>query len=98
MSHELDDLLADLAASGPDRSLTGLDRRVLDGIVRSREEARANARLAPLRVASVGLAMAVGVTAGGIAAATTVTEPRQLSAFSAAAHLAPSTLLEGGAQ
>ncbi len=98
MSHELDNLLAGLAASGPDRSLTGLDARVLDGIAGGREAARANARLAPLRVASVGLAMAVGVTAGGIAAATTVTQPRQLSTFSAAAHLAPSTLLDGGAQ
>ena len=98
MSYELDNLLAGLAASGPDRSLTGLDGRVLDAIARRREETRANARLAPLRVASVGLAMAVGVTAGDIAAATTVTQPRQFSTFSAAAHLAPSTLLEGGAR
>ena len=96
MSHELDNLLAGLAVSGPDQLLTGLEARVLDSIARRREEARANARLAPLRVASVGMAMALGVTAGGMAAATTATQPRQLSTFSADAHLAPSTLLEGG--
>lgn len=94
MAHELDILLAGLAPSGPDRLLTGLEARVLDGIARRREEARANARLAPLRVASVGMAMALGVTAGGMAAATTMMQPRQLSTFSADAHLAPSTLLE----
>jgi hypothetical protein len=96
MSHELDNLLAGLAMSGPDRSLAGLEARVLNGIARRREAARANARLAPLRVASVGIAMALGVTAGGMAAATTVTQPRQVSTFSPGAHLAPSTLLEGG--
>ena len=96
MSHELDNLLAGLTASGPDRSLTGLEARVLQGIGRRREEERANAQLTPLRVASVGVAMVLGVTAGGMAAATTVTQPRQLSSFSADAHLAPSTLLEGG--
>jgi hypothetical protein len=96
MSNELDNLLAGLAVSGPDHLLGGLEARVLNSIARRREEERANARLAPLRVASVSMAMALGVTAGGMAAATTLTQPPQLSTFSADAHLAPSTLLEGG--
>jgi hypothetical protein len=52
--------------------------------------------LAPVRAASVGLALAVGVTAGGMAAATTLAEPHRFDTFSSSAHLAPSTLLEGG--
>ena len=52
--------------------------------------------LAPIRVASVGVALAIGITTGGMAAATTPSQPRQVSPFSAVAHLAPSTLLEGG--
>ena len=96
MSHELDHLLVGLAASEPDRSLMRLDARVLESIARRREDTQSNASLAPWRVASVGLALALGVTAGGMAAATTAAEPRQLSTFSTDAHLAPSTLLEGG--
>ena len=52
--------------------------------------------LAPIRVASVGVALAIGITTGGMAAATTSSQTRQVSPFSAVAHLAPSTLLEGG--
>jgi hypothetical protein len=65
--------------------------------VRQRREDRSYARaLAPIRLASVSLALAIGATAGGMAAATTLLEPRQLSPFSTEAHLAPSTLLDGG--
>jgi hypothetical protein len=38
---------------------------------------------------------AIGVTTGGMAAASTLTQPPQVSPFSTVAHLAPSTLLEG---
>ncbi|WP_372783323.1 hypothetical protein [Phenylobacterium sp.] len=96
MSHDLDHLLSGLAQSGPDRSLAGLEASVLGGIMRRREAMRTSAALTPFRVASIGLAMAIGVTAGGMAAPRTAVEPRQLSTFSADAHLAPSTLLEGG--
>jgi hypothetical protein len=52
--------------------------------------------LAPVRVASLGLALAMGVTAGGAAATAALLNPQPLSVFSSAAHLAPSNLLEGG--
>ena len=96
MRDDMDHLMARLAAVGPERSLDGFEQSVLRGVAKQREEIRATHALAPVRVASVGLALAIGVTAGGVAAATSVSQQRQLSAFSAAAHLAPSTLLEGG--
>jgi hypothetical protein len=96
MAQDLDQLLAGLAQAEPDRPLRGLEAHVLRGIARRREETRANATLAPLRVASVGIAVAIGVTAGGMVAARTAVEPRQLNTFSTDAQLAPSTLLEAG--
>ena len=96
MRDEIDHLLAQFASAGPERSLEGFEQAVLSGISHLREDARTAKALAPARVASVGVALAIGITTGGIAAATTVSQPRQVSPFSAAAHLAPSTLLEGG--
>ncbi|WP_243625951.1 hypothetical protein [Phenylobacterium hankyongense] len=87
--------MARLAGSEQDRSLAGFEEAVLRGVARRREELRTTSALAPIRIASVGLALAIGVTAGGVGAATTFAQSRQVSPFSAAAHLAPSTLLEG---
>jgi len=95
MANDLDQLLARLAHETPRTSLDGLEAAVMAGIARQRAELRASRALAPIRAASVGLALAFGVTAGGMAAATSFTEPHRLDTFSAAAHLAPSTLLEG---
>lgn len=96
MRDEIDHLMARLASAEPERSLEGFEQAVLNGVAHRREEVRTARALAPARVASVGVALAIGITTGGIAAATTVSQPRQVSPFSAAAHLAPSTLLEGG--
>lgn len=96
MPNELDDLLNRLAHEAPDVSLDGLEDAVLRSVARRRDALRAAWALAPVRVASVGLALAVGVTAGGMAAATTLAQPHRLDTFSSSAHLAPSTLLEGG--
>ena len=96
MQDDMDHLMARLAAVGPERSLDGFEQAVLRGVAKQREDIRATRAQAPVRVASIGMALAIGVTAGGVAAATSISQPRQLSPFSAAAHLAPSTLLEGG--
>lgn len=94
MSHDLDQLLGRLAAA--DVALPGdFDQAILATIVSRREGRRLSAMLAPVRVASVGLAVAIGISAGGFAAVTAAAEPRQFSTFSAAPHLAPATLLEG---
>lgn len=95
MSNDLDHMLARLAQQAPDTSLEGFEDGVLAGLARRREAARASRALTPVRAASVGLALAMGITAGGMAAATTLSEPHRFDTFSTGAHLAPSTLLEG---
>lgn len=96
MSDDLDDLLARLAQSASETSLDGLEEAVLGGVARRRESARSARALAPVRAASVGVALAVGMAAGGVAGTMTIGERQRLDTFSSAAHLAPSTLLEGG--
>jgi len=96
MRDDLDELLGRLATDGPARSPDGLEEAVLRGVARRREEARTVQALSqPYRIASVGVALAIGVTAGGMAAVTTSSQARQVSPFSIAANLAPSTLLGG---
>lgn len=96
MRDDMDQLIGRLASMGPERSLDGFEHAVLSGVARRRDEVRTTRALAPIRAASVGVALAIGVTTGGMAAATSLSQPHQLSPFSIAAHLAPSTLLEGG--
>jgi len=93
MANDLDQMLARLAEDGAGVSLDGFEDAVLVGVARRREEVRAARALAPVRAGSVGLALALGVAAGGMAAATTLGEPHRLDSFSSSAHLAPSTLL-----
>ena len=95
MRDDMDQLMARLAARSPERSLAGFEQAVLRGVAKQRDDIRATNALTPVRVASIAMALAIGVTTGGVAAATTFTQPRQFSPFSTAAHLAPSTLLEG---
>ena len=96
MSERLDDLVERLAASPTDRSLEHFDADVNRSVARWRAQARATRAMAPVRVASIGLALAMGVTAGGVTAAASITAPRNVGGFPVAADLAPSTLLEGG--
>ena len=96
MRDDLDQLMTQVAVDRNARSLDGLEEAVLNGVRQRREDISATRAITPIRLASVGLALAIGVTAGGMAAATTLLEPRQLSPFSTEAHLAPSTLLDGG--
>lgn len=96
MSERLDALVARLAAATTDRSLDNLEVEIGRTIVLRRREAQTTAALTPVRVASIGLAMAIGVTAGGAVATVGIVAPRAYGAFSIAGHLAPSTLLESG--
>lgn len=95
MTLNIDDLVDRLATQPLDRSLDGLEGDISRDIARRRADLKTGAALAPVRVASVGLALAMGVTAGGLAAAGAVSTPQQFGTFSVSAHLAPSTLLEG---
>jgi hypothetical protein len=95
MSDRLDELIDRLAAGPTDRSLHRLEADVGRGIRRRRSEARATTLLASVRIASVGIALAMGITTGGVTAAAVLAGPRASGIFSGAANLAPSTLLEG---
>ena len=95
MSDRLDELVDRLAASPTDRGLDGLESEIGRRILSLRREARVATILAPVRVASIGLALAMGVTTGGLTAAAAMAAPRSAGVFSGAADLAPSTLLEG---
>ncbi|MBT9470773.1 MAG: hypothetical protein IV099_06270 [Phenylobacterium sp.] len=92
MSERLDHLMERLAAAPADRPLDRLEAEISHGIGLRRAQARTAAALAPVGFASIALALATGVTVGGVTAAIGASS----SAFSASADLAPSTLLEGG--
>jgi hypothetical protein len=89
----LDTWLADLAAQPTDRDLGGLAAEVARDISRRRLEARAVKVMAPVRVVTLGVAIAIGAFAGGAMAISAHHEA--VSAFAVGSELAPSSLLEG---
>ena len=94
MTRDLDSWMAELAAAPADRVLDGLEDAVASDIAARRSEARTVNALAPVRLATLGLALTIGLGAGGAAALSAVrTAPA--GAFAAVAQLAPSTLLDG---
>ena len=96
MRDRLDELVGRLAGSPLDRTLDGFETEIGRSVARRRRDMKDAALLAPVRVASLGLALAMGVTAGGAAATAALLNPQPLSVFSSSAHLAPSNLLDGG--
>ena len=96
MSDRLDRLLAKLAAAPTDQPLALLEAHIGRGVNQYRCDSRAASALTPVRIASVALALAMGVTFGGVTASTAITAPQQPNAFAVEADLAPSTLLDGG--
>jgi hypothetical protein len=94
MTNDLDDCVAELAAAPTDRPLDRLETEIGRDIAHRRREARTLRALAPVRLGAVGLALAVGVTAGTAAAMTAMRTAHPAGVF-AVAQLAPSTLLEG---
>jgi len=95
MSECLDRLMADLAATPADARFDTMENEVIRRIVAMREEARVLTELLPVRVASIVLALAMGVTTGAALVASAVVTPRPYAVLSSAGHFAPSTLLEG---
>ncbi|MDB5446688.1 MAG: hypothetical protein JWQ97_2005, partial [Phenylobacterium sp.] len=73
-----------------DRSLQGLEISVMSGVARTREERRALRALAPVHAAMVGVALAIGLAAGGAAGLSTASAGPELAS---GLSLAPSTLL-----
>lgn len=95
MSTDLDDWFAELAAAPADHGLDGLEAALGQDIAARRREARTVKAMGPIRMAAFGLALAVGVTAGGAAGLATLRTLPPAGAFAAATQLAPSTLLDG---
>lgn len=95
MSECLDQLMADLSATPVDARFDSMENEVIRRIGALREEARVLAELLPVRVASIVLALAMGVTTGAALVASAMVTPRPYAVLSSAGHFAPSTLLEG---
>jgi hypothetical protein len=95
MSERLDEMLGRLAAAPIDQTLDNLDAEIGRGILLRRREARTTSALAPVRVASVALALAMGLSAGGAVATMARVASPAYGLLSSAGYLAPSTLLEG---
>ncbi len=89
MNERLDYLVKLLATAPSEHSLENFEARVRREIGRRRAETRIVSALVPVRVASIGLALTVGVMMGAIAAA------RSPDSVLVGANLEPSTLLEG---
>ena len=92
----LDDWIASLAAAPADRALDALEVEISRDIAARRGVARTVKALAPMRVASIGFALVVGVTAGSAAAMAAIRLPAASGPLAAGTQLAPSTLLDSG--
>lgn len=93
MADQLDKAFARLAGSPQDKDLSGLERAVWAEIDGQRQAATVSLPRA-LRWSAVSLALAIGVTTGGAAAALTRAQPAaDMAVFSVHSHLSPSTLL-----
>lgn len=94
MSARLDSLIDRLAAQPTDRFLGHLEDELGRDIRLQRREARVTAALAPVGAVAVVMALALGVTVGGVTAAAT-RSPSSLEGLTGAGRLAPSALLDG---
>jgi len=92
MSLKLDDILAESAMTPIGRSLDGLEP-----LVWSRVETLRGEKLASqLRLGAVAMALATGLTAGGVGAAAAPRPPGDMAIFTVDAGLSPLVRLETG--
>ena len=92
MTHNLDDLLIRSAAMPVDGSLDGLEP-----LVWSRVETLRGERLASqLRLGAVAMALATGLTAGGVGAVAAPRSPGDMAIFTVDAGLSPLARLGTG--
>jgi len=92
MAPDLDDLLRQLGMAPIDRSLEGLEP-----LVWSRVDAlRGDTLASQLRLGAVVMALATGLTAGGVGAVAAPRPPGDMAVFTVAAGLSPLAGLETG--
>ena len=94
MSKHMDKMIERLNNFHSADRLSGMEADVLQGINARRQEFRVMSAVAPFGLASIGLAMAIGLFVGTLTAMGAVDRPSH-TPFSAGASLAPSSLLEG---
>lgn len=94
MHHPLDDLVEGLRSQGPDRDLSQLEPAVWRRIGGARIERASGFGFAPVRMATVVMALVVGAAIGGASAVAAVSAPHETSVFAVDSRLAPSTLLD----
>jgi hypothetical protein len=94
MNHPLDDLVQGLRAQSLDRDLSQLEPAVWRRIGGARMERATDLGFAPLRMATLVMALVVGAAVGGASAVVAAATPQETSVFALNTHLAPSTLLE----
>lgn len=90
MRSDLDDLLGGLARAPADHSLEALEPAVMAGVARERAVRRTLHALARTQALLVGVAVAIGLAAGGFAGLGAA-QPQEVAMLST--ELAPSTLL-----
>ena len=90
MQINIDDALADLAATPPDPRLAGLEKRVLDAIAAQPAAVIGTETM----IAAVAVALALGFVSN-IVPTKAPSSPTALSPIGAPSPLAPSTLLVG---
>lgn len=94
MNQSLDDLVQDLRRQEMDRDLSQLEPAVWRRIGGARIERAAASGFAPVRMATVVMALVVGAAVGSASAVAAVAAPKEASAFALDSRLAPSNLLE----
>ena len=94
MTRPLDDALQDLRAAPVDHDLSQLEPAVWRRIGGARIEREPAFGFAPVRMASVVMALVVGAAVGSASAVAAAAAPKETSVFALDSRLAPSTLLE----
>ena len=94
MNHKLDDELRSLGAEPPAAGFAQIETRVWRSIESVRRARAVAPTLYVVRAAAVVGALGLGIASGGATAVAVAGEPQEISAFSARAQLAPSTLLD----
>ena len=90
MTRDLSDLLARLAATPTNRSLDGLEPMVWERVDALRGERLAS----QLRFGAVAMALATGLTVGGVGAVAAPPPPGDMAIFTVDAGLSPLARLE----
>ena len=94
MNDRLDRLLERLAVTPTDRQLDYFEAQVSLGVAGQIAQARTFTALASVRVASMGLALAIGAIAGIATASSSTAALRSSDVVNSTVDLAPSTLLD----